>query len=84
VAAARELHTGLSRIRDFVLTACSPRTTTTVLRCRRTWASGGCDAVVRIDDGGARQGAIDVTPEDLHSVARELANGQERLRRIRL
>lgn len=40
--------------------------------------------MVRIDDGGAPQGVIDVTPEDFHAVALELADGQERLHRIRL
>jgi hypothetical protein len=40
--------------------------------------------VPRIDDGGAPQGVIDVTPEDFHAVALALADGQERLHRIRL
>lgn len=40
--------------------------------------------MARIDDGGAPQGVVDVTPEDFHAVALELADGQERLHRIRL
>jgi hypothetical protein len=40
--------------------------------------------MARIDDGGAPQGIIDVTPEDFHVVALRLADGQERLHRIRL
>jgi hypothetical protein len=40
--------------------------------------------MVRIDDGGAPQGIIDITPEDFHAVALGLADGQERLHRIRL
>ena len=40
--------------------------------------------MARIDDGGAPQGVIDVTPEDFHSVALKLVDGQEQLHRIRL
>ncbi|WIY03849.1 colicin D domain-containing protein [Amycolatopsis mongoliensis] len=40
--------------------------------------------MARIDEGGAPQGVIDVTPEDFHAVALGLADGQERLHQIRL
>ncbi|VVJ24135.1 Uncharacterised protein [Amycolatopsis camponoti] len=40
--------------------------------------------MARIDDGGAPQGVVDVTPEDFHVVALGLAEGQEQVHQIRL
>lgn len=40
--------------------------------------------MARIDDGGAPRGVVDVTPEDFHAVALQLADGQERLHQVRL